>query len=494
MRNSALKIYLICLLLTSSVLSASTWLEQPISVGLYIEEKGKLPSSVKKLKRNFYQELMLELRNYRHIEILGKNTMRAARESMPAKTKNSREFASLLSSAAGTDYTILLILKPGFRRNTMNISGIVYKRNNGKTLKLETETVSAEDNSAGYLSRLSQNIHLQVRKLNKGKEDARTVLFINSDNKINSHKMKRFTGTLKKKYIKEVDTLINVTEKPMGADIKLPKDFYNKKGLSKDELVEYQKKSLQQIHKESEADHIFLWRVVEPSSKGAEVHIEMLLYSGFLNELKNAGTFIKGPLIVRGNELKKESWTAVQLMISAEREHIDRMILLNAEYLAAEGFQVHQRYVLTQEEDGEISEVIEKPKPPGLPAFELGFTALGTGIYGSLDFAWKPLNQETFALELSATYFPRVNFTYGSVMAGARAHWSFFFISAGVAGINAYMEQDGNSLMDNLNTVPYISSGVHFSLFDSIYLKAYGTALYNQKIIPWGGAGFGIAF
>lgn len=494
MHKFAFKTLPLYLLLSSSLLSANTWLEQPITVGLYIEEKGKLPSSVKKLKRNFYQELMLELRNYRHIEILGKNTMRAARESMPAKTKNSREFASLLSSAAGTDYTILLILKPGFRRNTMNISGIVYKRSNGKTLKLDNETVSAEENSAGYLSQLSQNIHLQVRKLNKEKEDTRTVLFINSDNKVNSHKMKRFTKVLKEQYIKEVDTLVNVIEKPAGKDFQLPKDFYNKKGLSKKELVEYQKKSLQQIHKESEADHIFLWRVKEPSSQGAEVHIEMLLYSGFLNELKNAGTFIKGPLIVRGNKLNKESWVAVQLMISAEREHIDRMILLNAEYLAAEGFQVHERYVLAQDDEEEISEVIEKPRPPGLPSFELGFTALGTGIYGSLDFAWKPFNQETFALELSATYFPRVNFTYGSVMVGARAHWSLFYFSAGVAGINAYMEQGGNSLRDNLNTVPYVSSGIHFNLFDSLYVKAYGTALYNQKIIPWGGAGFGIAF
>ena len=116
-------------------------------------------------------------------------------------------------------------------------------------------------------------------------------MFINSDNKVNSHKMKRFTRVLKEKYIKEVDALVNVIEKPAGTDFKLLKDFYNKKGLSKKELVEYQKKSLQQIHKESEADHIFLWRVKEPSSQGAEVHIEMLLYSGVFKRTKKRRHF-----------------------------------------------------------------------------------------------------------------------------------------------------------------------------------------------------------
>jgi hypothetical protein len=494
MRINISKVLLLCISLTTSQAATTSWLDQPISVGLYIEEQGKLPSSVNKVKRNFYQELMLELRNYRHIEILGKNTMSAARESIPAKTKNSREFASLISSAAGTDFTILLILEPGFRRNTMNISGLVYQKSTGKTRKLDSETVSAEDNSAGYLARLSQNIHLQVRALNQKREDTRTVLFINSHNKVSSHRMEKFTKVLKEKYINDVDTLVNISEKPAGKDFSLPKDFYSKNGYSKKELMNYQKETLQKIHKESEADHIFLWRAVEPTSQGAEVHIEMLVYSGFLNELKNAGTFIKGPLIVRGKNLIKESWAAVQLMISAERDHIDRMILLNAEYLAAEGFQVHQRYVLEQDQEEEISEVIKKPDPPGLPSFELGFTALGTGIYGSFDFAWKPFNQETIALELSATYAPRDNFTYGSIMAGARAHWSFLFFSAGVAGINAYLEQGSDSLMNNLNTVPYASTGIHFNIFGSLYVKAYGTALYNQKIIPWGGAGFGIIF
>ena len=48
--------------------------------------------------------------------------------------------------------------------------------------------------------------------------------------------------------------------------------------------------------------------------------------------------------------------------------------------------------------------------------------------------------------------------------------------------------------MDNLNTVPYVSSGIHFNLFDSLYVKAYGTALYNQKIIPWEKQGLVLRF
>ena len=101
---------------------------------------------------------MLELRNYRHIEILGKNTMRAARESMLRKDQEQQGVCQPAVLSCWHRLYDPINSKAGFRRNTMNISGIVYKRSNGKILKLNTETVSAEENSAGYLSRLSQNI------------------------------------------------------------------------------------------------------------------------------------------------------------------------------------------------------------------------------------------------------------------------------------------------------------------------------------------------